>query len=287
MGLIDRLASQYIQTKAPNSETKTLLSLYQQPKKEKGDEEPHFQVYVSNYSQQADLLFLPTDKLGYKYALVVVDDHSKKCDATPLKSKTPASVLHGIKTIYKRNILQKPKILEVDSGSEFKGQFAEWCDEQNIKIHTALTARHRQQGLVETKNKYIGEFINKIQAHKELETGRVCKVWVNDLPHIIKLINEHLPTPITTQKNDFPIISKSNKDLLGIGDDVRIKLDYPINTYNGKRLHGDKFRTGDIRWSKKVYKIKETLLKPDAPPLYLIKSDTDRVARTRGQLQFV
>ena len=91
-----------------------------------------------------------------------------------------------------------------------------------------------------------------------------------------------MPTPKTTQANDFPIISKSNKDLLGIGDSVRLLLDHP-EEIGGKRLIGDKFRSSDIRWTRQLYKIRETILKPDAPPLYL--TNKDNVARTRGQLQ--
>lgn len=95
-------------------------------------------------------------------------------------------------------------------------------------------------------------------------------------------INENLPKPKTTQANDFPIISKSNKDLLGIGENVRLLLDHP-EEISGRRLIGDKFRSSDIRWTRHIYKIKETLLKPDSPPLYL--TNKDNVARTRGQLQ--
>ena len=61
---------------------------------------PHIQVYADGLIEQSDLLFLPMDN-GYKYALVVVDNYSRKMDATPLKNKTPTSVVNGFEKIYK------------------------------------------------------------------------------------------------------------------------------------------------------------------------------------------
>ena len=281
MSLVSRIVNKLIKNKDPTKDTKDLESLYKQPHTERKDEEPHFSVYKENYAQQADLLFLPSDN-GFKYALVVVDDHSKKCDAVPLRSKDTDAVLKGIIKIYGRGILHYPKVLEIDSGSEFKGSFKLHFIEKGIKVHVGLVGRHRTQALVEMKNKYIGSIIHKIQAQAELDSGKTNRKWVFYLPEIIGEINKNLPKPKTTQENDFPIISKSNKNLLGIGENVRLLLDHP-EEISGKRLIGDKFRSSDIRWTRQVYKVKETILKPDSPPLYLTNKDT--VARTRGQLQ--
>ena len=281
MSLVSRIVNTLIKKKDPTKDIKELESLYKQPKKEIKDEEPHFSIYTENYAQQADLLFLPSDN-GFKYALVVVDDHSKKCDAVPLRSKDNEAVLKAIIKIYNRGILKYPKVLEIDSGSEFKGSFKLHFIEKGVKVHVGLVGRHRTQALVEKKNQYIGSIIHKIQAQAELDSGKTNRKWVSLLPDIIEEINKSLPKPKTTQANDFPIISKSNKDLLGIGDNVRLLLDHP-EEIGGKRLIGDKFRSSDIRWTRQLYKIRETILKPDAPPLYL--TNKDNVARTRGQLQ--
>ena len=51
---------------------------------------PHWTVDKPNQIHQADLLFLPHDRVGrktYKYALVVVDVASRYKDAEPLTSK--------------------------------------------------------------------------------------------------------------------------------------------------------------------------------------------------------
>lgn len=284
MSLVNKIVNKLIKSKEPAKPTKDLESLYKQPRKESREEEPHFQVYKDSYAQQADLIFLPNDS-GFKYCLVVVDDHSKKCDAVPLRSKESPAVLKAIIKIYNRGILHYPKILEVDSGTEFKSSFKLHFVDKGIKVHVALTGRHRSQGLVEMKNKYIGSIIHQIQAQKELDSGKTSRKWISYLPEIIKEINNNTPKALITQTNDFPVISKSNKDLLGIGDKVRILLDHPQDIH-GKRLGGDKFRSSDIRWTRELYKVTEVLLKPDAPPMYLTDKN-DHVARTRGQLQIL
>ena len=134
---------------------------------------------------------------------------------------------------------------------------------------------------IQIKNKYIGSIIHRIQAQAEIDTGKANRKWIEYLPTIIHEININVPDRKVTQENDFPIISNSNKKLLGIGKMVRTLLGYPQDV-NGKRLGGT-FRSSDIRWSREEYAITEVLLKPDAPPMYI--TTKDNVARTRGQLQ--
>jgi hypothetical protein len=100
-----------------------LTNLYKVPKRDPKALRPTFQVPHSGVVHQADLLSLPEDK-KYKYALVIVDCSSKKCDAQPLKSKTAVAVLEAFKTIYNRSVLSLPTILEIDAGAEFKGVVA-------------------------------------------------------------------------------------------------------------------------------------------------------------------
>jgi hypothetical protein len=63
-------------------------------------------------------------------------------------------------------------------------------------------------------------------------------------------------------------------------------LDFPINYLTGERLVG-KFRSADIRWSREIHKIKQILLKPGQPPMYLVDKPGDNVARAKHELQKV
>ena len=59
------------------TENSTLLNLTKKPPVEPKDQMPHIKAGKANVIDQADLLHMPNDG-GYKYILVVVDDHSKK-----------------------------------------------------------------------------------------------------------------------------------------------------------------------------------------------------------------
>ena len=71
---------------------------------------PKFDVATPNSVHQADLLFLPHDKLPrgrkiYKYALTVVDIASRYKKAEPLASKDSDEVAKAFQAIYRRNPL--------------------------------------------------------------------------------------------------------------------------------------------------------------------------------------
>ena len=79
---------------------------------------PHWVIDKPNQIHQADLLFLPHDKVGrktFKYALVVVDVASRYKDAEALTSKESNEVAKAFTKIYSRK-LKWPKTLMVDPG---------------------------------------------------------------------------------------------------------------------------------------------------------------------------
>ena len=70
---------------------------------------PKFDEDTPNAVHQADLLFLPHDKVGrktYKYALTIVDVASRYKEAEPLDGKTAANVAAALERIYKRGPLK-------------------------------------------------------------------------------------------------------------------------------------------------------------------------------------
>jgi hypothetical protein len=266
-----------------------LNNLYKVPKKDKKENSPTFQVFKPNLIHQADLLFLPDDN-GYKYALVVVDDHSRICDAVPLKSKTAKEIINAFKNIYeKHKILKKPELIEVDAGSEFKGQVAKWLKENlKVDIRVAKAARHRQQAVVERKNQSIGTALAKRQAAEELLTDEHSTKWVDDLKIFIDELNKKTKKdykPLKKEKSIKPRATGNAKNLLPIGAQVRVMLDAPRDYVSGKRLHG-KFRSGDIRFDPEVKTITNIILNPDQPPMYQINNKPSP-AYTKNQLQLV
>ena len=87
---------------------------------------PKFDVSSPNAVHQADLLFLPHDKLPkgkkiYKYALTVVYVASRYKAAEPLVSKESEEVSRGFARVYRRGSLKWPQLLQVDPGREVYG----------------------------------------------------------------------------------------------------------------------------------------------------------------------
>lgn len=277
--------------KAKDKTPQLLDELYKVPKRDKGNSVPHFRVFAPNYVHQADLLSLPEDD-GYKYLLVVVDVNSRITDAEPLKGKTAQQTLDAFKKIYSRKILKIPKRLEVDQGSEFKSTVKKWFDDQQIPVRLGKTARHRQQAIVERRNQIIGTAIAKRQAAEEILTGEPSKQWVDDLPSLIKAMNARTKKQkIKINVSSDPVCDGDSCNLLDIGTKVRAVLEQPTDIATGKRLHG-RFRSGDIRFDPRIRVIREVLVKPGFPPMYLLDGDTgrhkvDTNAYTKNQLQVV
>jgi len=278
----------------PAEDVDEIIQLHKKPKPEKRDEGPTFQDLIPNYTHQADILHLPTAKFGYKYLLVVVDDNTRKFDAYPLKIVSSLAVLNGFKNIYKNSeFLELPHHnIEFDNGTAFHGDVEQYFNNMGIHIRYASTNRHRQQALVEAKNHLIGNIIFQLLNIKELKDNKKNSIkksavdWYKSKKHfesLIDSINEHQTTkPLKTQIKDTPILTTFNKNLLNVGDRVRVLLDYPINISHEKKLIG-KFRCADIRWSPDTNKIELTALKPGEPPMYRVSREN--FLRTLNQLQ--
>lgn len=234
---------------------KLIKDLFTIPKKNKGSDIRHYvKPDEKNEIHQADLLFLPTDKFGYKYALVVIDIYDSRIDIEPLKLKS--SVMNGLKKIYERGILNYPKYLYVDLGSEFKGDVLELLKKHNVIVRNSATQRHTQTAFVERANLLIGKAIATLQAKKEIEKNKTVKGWVDHLQTIIETINDKADT--TKEKRELQINKKieENKMILKeaskknpdnevdeLIDDIKsktqpniMKKDIPLSGKNAKQL---------------------------------------------------
>lgn len=272
-----------------------LHNLYKKPIKDKGMNQPQYPDFANNFFHQADLLHLPDDD-GYRYALVVVDVGSRMTDARPLKTKRPAEILKAFKTIYKGKYLKHPtNVIGFDSGAEFKGVVKDYFENKlNVKIKLAKPDRHRQQAIVERKNRDIGKYIFMRMTMEELQTGEISRQWVDFLPTVIERINNRTKkTRKRTLHQKVKLEYRCDGDacnLLEQGTKVRVALDAPRNVHDNKKLHGA-FRESDIRFDPKVRTIKGTMLAPGVTPTYLLddgKNGTDyNVSYTKNQLQVI
>ena len=223
---------------------------------------------VEHYNYMADLAFLPTDKFGYKYLLVVVDLADDEFDVEPLKHKDADAVLKGFKNIFKRPYIKKPYAsLTTDAGTEFRGVFQDYLFNESIYHKTTRVGRHKQLGNIDGLIRQITSLLVGLSNKQEKKTGKVSKAWVKHLPMIRDKLNavrvKELPDDYT--RFDYPTISTRTNDKLAkiikqkfkTGDLVHVALDVPTDV-NGNKLSG-KFRTGDLRYDPKARKVTRVL----------------------------
>ena len=121
---------------------------------------PKFDVATPSSVHQADLLFLPHDKLRrktYKYALTVVDIASRYKEAEPLTSKDSNEVGRAFQAIYRRGPLTWPQMLQVDPGHEFMGGVTKEMEKHKTYIRRGRAEIHRDQANVERFNRTLAE----------------------------------------------------------------------------------------------------------------------------------
>jgi len=134
---------------------------------------PKFDVPTPSAVHQADLLFMPQDKLPrgrkvYKYALTVIDVASRYKVAEPLTSKNSDEVAKGFQTIYRRSPLSWPQTLQVDPGREFMGNATKEMENHKTFIRRGLAEIHRDQTIVEGFNRTLAERLFRHQYAVEM-----------------------------------------------------------------------------------------------------------------------
>ena len=152
----------------------------------------HFTEDRPNVIHQADLLFLPHDRLGrktYKYALTLVDAASRYKAARPLTSKMADEVAKAFVAIYKRGPLTWPTTLMVDDGHEFKGAVSTLMTKHGVHIRRAQPGHHRSQTFVESFNRRWAERLFRQQAQEELDSGWDNRDWVRHLQALVVDMN--------------------------------------------------------------------------------------------------
>jgi hypothetical protein len=251
--------------------------LFKQPLSNE-DNEGSYKSPKPNSIHQIDTLFLPTDtKTKDKYLLVCTDVYNRMTDAEPMKNKDAETVKNSLLKIYKRGFLKIPLEIVCDDGKEFKGNFLKYFKSQKVYVKSLPPGKHL--GIVDRRIQIIGNAIMKGQAQEELKTNKTYTDWTHNINIIIDLLNKYsqsLKIPVLEPFNEDGHIDDVNlnksKSVVQVGTRVHKILYYPIDNTAGKRLHG-KFRTGDIRYEKKISIITGIIMRPDSPIYYVLDND--------------
>ena len=261
---------------------------------------PKFDVSTPNETHQADLLFLPHDKLPrgrkiYKYALTVVDVASRYKEAEPLTSKESVEVAKAFTNIYKR-VLKWPKILQVDPGREFMGDVNKLMESKNVNIRRGETGLHRAQGIVERFNRTLAERLFGHQYAQEIlmdaRNGKKRSTeWVARLSEVIKALNNETTRLIgmkpseAIKKNKVNVKSSMPQRLEEIQLPYNIKVRYLYQP--GELEGGDKRRATDPIWSLETYTIDSVVKTPGDPILYYLPEGAPKRGFVRQELMIV
>jgi hypothetical protein len=249
-------------------------TLMKRPKRLKQSQLPHFNLPTANTILQLDTLYFPETNSEYKYVLVACDVATNKVDAEPMKLRDANTITLAFKNIIKRKIIQLPRLVMCDRGSEFKAQFLTFLKQH--KIGRQLCQYHRQLLPVDHICFILGKYLGGAILNEEIKTGNLnTTAWKKHLSKLIKILNDgYTKEPVDPATID-PSPNESG-NLLDIGQKVKLLLNNPINYLDGSKLHG-KFRASDIRWSKEDYVICQVHINPSQRVLYTVKDDKNRV----------
>ena len=246
-----------------------------------------FDVSVPNKVHQADVLFLPHDRMPgrgrqktFKYALCVTDVASRYKEAEPLTSKDSGEVAGAFGRIYARGPLTWPKVLQVDPGREFMGRVSTAFSEKRALIRRSPREAHRGQAIVERFNRTLAERLFGHQYAQELITGRQVRSreWVARLPAVVTALNNEVTRLIgkkpadaiklreVPQKPSAPARRAVGRHEKHLPADVDVRYLYAPGELEG----GGRRRATDPLWSLDVYKIGRSVTKPDEPILYYL-----------------
>ena len=256
---------------------------------------PKFDVATPNEVHQADLLYLPHDRIAkrmYKYAFTVVDVASRFKEAEPLTSKTAVEVAEALSRIYRRSPLKWPKLLQVDPGKEFMGAVSQLLAKHGVSVRRGRVDVHRDQGIVERFNRTLAERLFGHQYAQEMLSERRSSEWVARLPAVVAALNGEVTRLIGKRPSDAirrkavsarpaaparhrPIGFKEQKLPPGVG--VRY-------LYQPGELEGGRRRATDPTWSLTVHRVERTVTKSGDPVVYYLDGPSRGFVREELQV---
>jgi hypothetical protein len=150
----------------------------------------------------ADILFLPTAKLGYKYLFVICDLASGGFDIGPIKDKESDTVLKAMKKCFTREYVKKPYAsIKTDGGLEFKDVFHKYLHDESILHKVSLPDRHKSMSMVESLNRQLARLINGYLNTHEREKNKTFKNWLPAIPIIRTELNAYRKKNLYSERN--------------------------------------------------------------------------------------
>ena len=245
---------------------------------------------IKNYNFQADLLYMPKTKDGFKYILAVVDLANNAFDIQPMKTKTAEATLEAFKALFKRKYIKMPEVsIRTDNGTEFKKEFHKYLRDNKIVHSFSLPYRHKQMANVEALNKQLYFLFSSYMNQKEQATNKPYNEWLDIIEPVRKLLNEHRIIKLPTFKEFIKNVKVYNDEILNetpkykIGNFVYYALDYPRNALNNEQPTAN-FRVGDLRYNPIPKKIIKVVYMTDRPFFRYVLDGVKNVSYAENEL---
>jgi hypothetical protein len=253
---------------------------------------PKFAISEPNEVHQADLLFLPHDRVKgktYKYALTLVDVASRYKEAEPLVTKNSLEVAEALSRIYERGPLTWPKLLMVDPGREFMGQVSVVLSKHEVHVRRGRVEVHRDQGIVERFNRTLAErlFSHQYAREMKLPEGQRSTEWVARLPAVVAALNNE-PTRLTGKKpmdaiklqrvTARPSAVAPGSRSVGVGLEEKLIPSYARvrYLYQPGELEGGRRRATDPVWSLSAHYVRNVIRQSGQPAVYYLNDGPGR-----------
>ena len=253
----------------------------------------HFYVTKVNKIHQADLLYLPHDKVYqnmYKYTLNVVDIASGYKVSRPLRTKKASEVAEMFKDIYKKGPLRYPAQLHVDNGSEFKSDVGKLMVDHDVNVKRVTTKYHHKfTAFVENFNKTLAERLFKIQDAQELkDPTKDSKTWVKHLYKIVTGINNTKLDRIGTTPAKAVKLENVELKLKPYPVEKEAPTDglYRYLYQPGELEGGQRRRATDMIWSWDTFRLDRIIKDPGQRVLYYLAGGPER-AFVREKLMLI
>ena len=242
---------------------------------------PHYYITEVNKIHQADLLYLPHDRLyqnTYKYVLNVIDAASRFKASRPLRSKKPKELALALKDIYKmKGGLSYPNQFHCDNGSEFKGDVDNLLKDHNVKIKRVTTKYHHKfTAFVERFNKTLAEKLFKVQDAQELnDPTKDSKTWVKHLQTIVRKLNNTKTEMIDMKPVDAIKLKEVKLNIKPYPKETPLPADglYRYLYEPGELEGGQKRRATDMIWSWNTFRLDRIIQNPGQRTLYYLSGD--------------
>jgi len=212
---------------------------------------------------QCDLMDMGRGRVP-RYGFVCIDIFSKKAFCVPMRNKTPENTAQALRMVFKE--LGYPATLMCDSGSEFKGAFAEECETQDIDVVTPVTGA-----------RFVERFIRTLKSHIIQRARALGGRWSQYVEDVVDKYNEtrhsatgEKPEHVADLENDFDFIKRVHEHML---ENAKFPVKHPELTVGDivkVRIKPNKFyKETFISWSKEVYSIDRIVASPHGSMYYL------------------